>query len=198
MRTLDDRLIELGHIVKSRDFQLKRGTANEVPYYIFDYQPQYELDVCDYIHLLAKEMNYDGTTSPLYVFDLYDIIMELFEQKNFLRYFDQIEESDGIAGLARQINSSLRITNESGKNYVTDYIIRHTPRRDGLYPVVCIVGIGKCFPLIRSHTILNFMHLEFSDVPVIAMFPGTYDGQYLKPFGTIPAENYYRAFKLVP
>lgn len=198
MRTLDDRLIDLGNIVKSRDFQMKKGNANEVPYYIFDYAPAYELAVMDYVALLKKEMNTPDTDSPLYVFDMYEIMMGFFAKKNFIRRFDVIEEKKGLLGLARQMNNSLRITDENGKNYITEYIAGHTPQHAGTYPIVMLVGIGKCFPLIRSHTILNFMHLDFSAVPVIAMFPGTYDGQYLRPFGTIPSENYYRAFKLVP
>lgn len=198
MSTLDERLITLGNIVKSKTFQMKKGNANEVPYYVFDYDPKYELDVMDYVQLLAAEINTPETQNPLYVFDIYDIMMSFFEQKNFVRRFDRLEETKGFLELARQMNNSLGLTSERGHNYISEYIIQHVEMTDHTYPVVFLVGIGKCFPIIRSHRILNFMHQDFSDVPVVALFPGTYDGQYLRPFGTIQSENYYRAFKLVP
>jgi len=36
------------------------------------------------------------------------------------------------------------------------------------------------------------------DKPLVMFFPGRYDGQTLRLFGTLKDDNYYRAFKLVP
>ena len=60
-----------------------------------------------------------------------------------------------------------------------------------------ITGIGKCYPLLRSHTVLNNLHQVIDSVPVVMFYPGEYDGQELVLFGEIKDDNYYRAFKLV-
>ena len=64
-------------------------------------------------------------------------------------------------------------------------------------PVVLITGIGKCYPILRSHTVLNNLHQVVDNVPVVLFYPGNYDGQELVLFGEIKDDNYYRAFKLV-
>lgn len=197
MRDLNERLLKLEQIVLSPDFLEMRGMANEVPYYIFDYPPQKELEVRDAAALLKEKVD-KRPNNHLYIFDLYDIMMEFFEKKNFVRRFDQLEERRGFMMLCQQMQRSLRLTDETGNNYITTYIKEHVKLSSGYYPVIFLLGLGKCFPILRAHTILNFMHLAFSQAPVVVFFPGIYDGQYLRPFGTIASENYYRAFRIVP
>jgi hypothetical protein len=62
---------------------------------------------------------------------------------------------------------------------------------------VFITGVGKCYPFVRSHNVLNNLHQVLDSVPVVMFFPGKYSGQDLRLFGTIKDDNYYRAFKLV-
>ena len=63
--------------------------------------------------------------------------------------------------------------------------------------IVFLTGIGKVWPIIRSHTILNSLHSIIEDVPLVMFFPGEYDGLELKLFSEIKDDNYYRAFQLV-
>ncbi len=65
------------------------------------------------------------------------------------------------------------------------------------YNVVFITGIGKVYPFVRSHNILNNLQEVLDNIPVIMFFPGKYDGQSLKLFGKFKDDNYYRAFRLV-
>ena len=60
--------------------------------------------------------------------------------------------------------------------------------------VLIITGVGKIYPFMRAHIILESIQPVFSDIPVVLFYPGTYDGQQLKLFGTIADGNYYRAF----
>ena len=85
----------------------------------------------------------------------------------------------------------LRIT--SSDSLIVKYIKDNTPSG----AVIFITGIGKCYPIIRSHTVLNNLHQVIDDVPVVMFYPGKYDGQELVLFGEIKDDNYYRAFKLV-
>ena len=74
-----------------------------------------------------------------------------------------------------------------------NHIKENTPDK----AVVFITGIGKCYPILRSHTVLNNLHQDIDNVPVVLFYPGNYDGQELVLFGEIKDDNYYRAFKLV-
>jgi len=63
--------------------------------------------------------------------------------------------------------------------------------------VVFITGVGKVYPFVRSHTILNNLQEVLDKIPVILFFPGKYDGLSLQLFGRFKDDNYYRAFRLV-
>ena len=63
--------------------------------------------------------------------------------------------------------------------------------------IVFLTGVGKVWPIIRSHTVLNNLHRALDKVPVVLFFPGTYDGGSLMLFNEIKDDNYYRAFQLV-
>ena len=82
---------------------------------------------------------------------------------------------------------------KSSESLIVKHIKDNTPKNS----VIFIKGIGKCYPILRSHTILNNLHQVIDDVPVVMFYPGNYDGQELVLFGEIKDDNYYRAFRLV-
>ena len=51
---------------------------------------------------------------------------------------------------------------------IVNYIKEHTPEK----AIIFITGIGKCYPIIRSHTVLNNLHLVIDKVPVVLFYPG--------------------------
>ena len=64
--------------------------------------------------------------------------------------------------------------------------------------IVFLIGAGKCYPMLRSHKILNTLHQHgLRKTPVVLLFPGTYNEQELILFNEIKDDNYNRAFKLV-
>ena len=63
--------------------------------------------------------------------------------------------------------------------------------------IVFLTGVGKAWPIIRSHTILNNLHRIVEKQPLIMFFPGTYDGGSLMLFNYLKDDNYYRAFQLI-
>ena len=76
-------------------------------------------------------------------------------------------------------------------------IVQHIKDNTPENAVVFLTGVGKCYPLLRSHKVLNNLHQAFVRVPVVMFFPGVYNEQELILFGEIKDDNYYRAFKLV-
>lgn len=191
MADLSARLDEMENAIHKPSFRQSSGRANEVNYWIFDYPPENELEVRERIEYL-KHNNQKGTDDfELVVFDLYDIIIDFLEQKGFMDKCYDFERKSGINRIAKAISNSMKVNDDD--SLIIQYIKNHTPGN----AVVFLIGIGKCYPILRSHKILNNLHQAFVRVPVVMFFPGTYNEQELILFNEIKDDNYYRAFRLV-
>lgn len=187
-----ERLLKIEPKICAKEFLENKGLGNEVGYYVFDYMPQDELSVRDYIKTLQKK--YDGSDGKLKIinFDLYEIVLNILMEKGYLEKCFAFEQSKGAEYTFEAIIKMLRLTSKG--NLIVNYIIKNTPKENA---IVFITGVGKVFPLVRSHNVLNNLHQVLDCVPVVMFFPGVYSGQDLNLFGTIKDDNYYRAFKLV-
>lgn len=191
MADLTARLDEMENAIRKPSFRQSSGRANEVNYWVFDYPPERELEVRERIEYL-KSKNKSGTDGfDLVVFDLYDIIIDFLEQRGFLEKCYGFEQKAGISRLTKAVNNSMKINDDD--SLIVQYIKDHTPEN----AVVFLTGIGKCYPILRSHKVLNNLHQAFVRVPVVMFFPGTYNEQELILFNEIKDDNYYRAFRLV-
>lgn len=191
MQTLEDRLDRAEEIIKKPSFRQNKGLGNEVGYYIFDYPAGKELLIrerVEYIHQ-KNEGAIDGFR--IVVFDLYDIIINTLKEKGYLEKCFSFEKTKGFERIIKAVGNTLRVT--SADSLIVNHIREHTPDNS----VVFLIGIGKCYPILRSHSILNNLHQVIDDVPVVMFYPGKYNGQELVLFGEIKDDNYYRAFKLV-
>jgi hypothetical protein len=73
--------------------------------------------------------------------------------------------------------------------------MEYKPHQHG--DVLFLTGIGKVFPFMRSHIMLNIMQETFADIPIVVFYPGTFNGQELTLFDKFHDGNYYRAFNLL-
>lgn len=191
MMTLDERLDKAEETIQKPSFRENKGLGNEVGYYIFDYPAEKELYIRERIDYIKKKSKNSNDDYKVVVFDLYDIMIDIIEKKGYLEKCYQFEKTKGFERMSKSISNMLRIT--SSDSLIVNYIKDNTPDK----AVVFITGIGKCYPIIRSHTILNNLHQVIDKVPVVMFYPGKYDGQELVLFDEIKDDNYYRAFKLV-
>lgn len=192
MRNLDSRLNELEDKIRQPNFRKNKGLGNEVGYYVFDYPAEQELVVRERVNYLVSKYNnvYDFN---IVVYDLYDIILDLLEKEGFLGACEEFERVKGLHEITRAVNEMLRMEEDNQSNEILAHIKNNTPKDS----IVFLIGVGKCFPILRSHKILNNLHQFIDEVPVVMFFPGKYDGQSLMLFSEIKDDNYYRAFKLV-
>lgn len=191
MTNIDDRLAQIEAKIKDKDFLKNKGLGNEVGYYILDYNAKDELHVRNYIAYLKDKMNKPGSPIHIVEFDLYEIVINVLKERGYLEKCFAFERTKGIDFAFEAIIKMLKLTSKS--NVIVNHIVKNTPNGS----VVFITGVGKCFPLVRSHNVLNNLHQVLDSVPVVMFFPGEYSGQALHLFGTIKDDNYYRAFKLV-
>lgn len=191
MADLSARLDEMEKTIRKPSFRSSSGRANEVNYWIFDYPPEQELEVRERIAYLQNK-NQNGTDDfELVVFDLYEIIIKFLIDRNFLDKCYEFERKRGFDRITKAVNNSMKINDDD--SLIVQHIKDHTPDN----AVVFLTGIGKSYPILRSHKVLNNLHQAFVRVPVVLFFPGTYNEQELIMFNEIKDDNYYRAFKLV-
>jgi hypothetical protein len=190
---LEARLNKLEDKIKQPNFRKNKGLGNEVGYYVFDYPAEYELLVRERVKYLSNKYEKGIHDFHLVVFDLYDLIMDLLEQEGFIEICEEFEKTKGFPEITKAVNEMLRMEEDNQNNEVLAHIKKNTPPDS----VVFLTGVGKCFPMLRSHKVLNNLHQFIDDVPVVMFFPGQYDGQSLVLFSEIKDDNYYRAFKIV-
>ena len=191
MTDLSERLDKMEIAIKKPSFRQSLGRANEVNYWIFDYPPERELEVRERIAYMKRKNRKEIDGFELVEYDLYDMIIDFLESKNFLEKCFDFEKKRGLERITKAVTNSMKINEDD--SLIVQYIKEHTPKE----AVVFLIGIGKCYPILRSHKVLNNLHQAFVRVPVVMFFPGTYNEQELILFNEIKDDNYYRAFRLV-
>ena len=187
----NERLDKIWDRISDEDFLANRGVANEVRYYVFDYEPCDELIIREKIKALKKQNNPDADGFQIVEYDLYEMVIQILEEKGYIEKCIKFEDDKGMEYLYTAVTKMLRLTNDD--NLIVSRILENTPKN----AVVFLTGVGKVFPFVRSHNVLNNLHQVLDSVPVVMFYPGTWNGQSLSLFGTITDGNYYRAFPLV-
>ncbi|OLN27957.1 DUF1788 domain-containing protein [Desulfosporosinus metallidurans] len=187
MTLIRERLDKILEKIQSPAFLANKGLGNEIGFYIFDYDPSDELIVREHIAYLKRAL-FDGPSSRKVIeFDLYDMMLALLKHEGVLEDLPQIEAEQG----SMYISEALRdiASPEVYVEQISDQI-------EGA-DMVFLTGVGKVWPMVRSHNILNNLHHVLDKVPVIMFFPGNYDGAELRLFNKLKDDNYYRAFRLI-
>ena len=182
-------LIELK--ISDKNFLTGRGTVGEVNFWVFDYLPEDEMAVRDFVQNLTNKINNREDDLRIRHLDLYSLMVEILREKNYLDKVIKMEKSKGSTAVINPLKRTLRLTENSDliiKKIIEDIV----PQKD----IIFLTGVGKAWPIIRSHTILNNLHNRVDKNPLVMFFPGEYTSE-LKLFGEITDDNYYRAFKLV-
>ncbi|MCD7808716.1 MAG: DUF1788 domain-containing protein [Erysipelotrichaceae bacterium] len=192
MNNLEDRLDAMKEKISSVEFQKNLGSANEVSYFVFDYDPSDEIFVRDYVTKLANDVNHKTHLDyNIKVFDLYNMMIDYLKEEDILEDVFMMEEDEGYDEVAESIKDSLGVDTVDD-NYYINYIEEHIDDNS----IVFITGVGKIYPIVRAHKILNNLHQQIDNIPVILFLPGVYNGLEIKLFGKLNS-NYYRAFKLI-
>ncbi len=187
MSLIRARLDKILGKIQSPNFLDNKGLGNEIGFYIFDYDPRDELLVREHLAYLKNALNCETSNRKAVEFDLYDLMLELLNREGVLANLPEMENEQGT----QYIFEALRDL-ASPEVYV-----ELIAKRVAGYDLVFITGVGKVWPIVRSHNILNNLHHVLDKVPVIMFFPGSYDGAELRLFNKLKDDNYYRAFRLI-
>lgn len=166
-------------------FLSNKGLSNEVGIHVYCYEPHEEMIVREYFSNLKEQ---GDLPFRLIECDLYKIFLQICEEKRILKTIPAMEKKKGSEGLLKQLQKIA-----SPEVFVQH--MQYEPHQHG--DILLITGVGKVYPFMRSHNILdNIQHL-FSDIPVVMLYPGKFNGQELSLFDEFHEGNYYRAFNML-
>ena len=185
---IEKRIEHLKEKIISIDFLEGRGLGNEIPFWIFDYPSENEMLIR---HLIENiKTNMDKKSIKIVDIDLYELCLKILHEKIKFGQIADFESKKGSDELLKKLKIILKP--ETVKNAIQKRI---DSNRD--VKIVFLTGIGKAWPLIRSHSVLNNLQPIMGKVPLIAFYPGEYDNYQLSLFDKFKDANYYRAFRLI-
>lgn len=191
MKSTDERLQLLKESLLEPNFFQHKGLGNELSFYIFDYDPKDELTIRKEIPKLLALIEKNRPDIHFQVFDLYEIIIEFFEKRNYMEKNFKKEQKVGSEKVTQKMQEGLKIATER------DEIIQYIKERLDPASVIVLTGIGKAFPILRSHVILNSLQSIIQNQSLLMFYPGKFENNTLKLFDIYHDDNYYRAFRIV-
>lgn len=183
----------LTKVLSSDRFLRMEGLANEVPHFIYDYDPSWELPVQRMTQTLKKNLHSSGI--DVYEIDLYDLCVRLLKERNIWDRILDREPSMDKDAFIKPLRNML-----DPEKHLKPAIAEEIADKD--FQILFITGVGKVFPVIRSHTILNNLQTVVNDRPLVLFFPGRYDvtnsqGSALVLFGQLTDDSFYRAKRIL-
>ncbi|WP_368448643.1 DUF1788 domain-containing protein [Cobetia amphilecti] len=187
---LQDRLNQISEKITSPEFLSGQGLGNEIGFWIFDYPPEHELQVREYLTFLKGVLARQHSDLTIDHVNLLRGVRDYLNERGFLDKAIGMQQKKGDAALLKALRGPLHM--DKFAPYLMDHFLSQDP------DVVLMSGVGSVWPVMRAHSLLNALHGPLGHKPVVLFYPGHYDGQMLSLFNQIASNHYYRAFKLVP
>lgn len=185
MENIKERLDHLRTLIQEPEFLEGKGLSNEVNIRIFCYDASHEMMVQ---HFTSQLMADSSLNCHLILCDLYKIFLEICDDIDITDAIHDMEEEEGKDYLLEQLHSAIGVSEFVEK-------ICYEPHEKG--DVLLLAGIGEVFPFMRIHNLLEALQPHFSDVPILVLYPGVFDGHQLKLFDKLQPNDYYRAFNVI-
>ena len=192
-QSIATRSEHLYKVMSSQQFLRMQGLNNEIPFFIFPFKPEEQVEVEKMGRTLIKKLELKGV--HILKINLYDLSLDILKQRKVLDQFLEGEESSSKQDLLNDLKGVLD---------PTKYLVPEITKRmsEKLFDILFITGVGEVYPYIRSHNLLNNLQSVAKDQPLVLWFPGEYtfspEGRSsLKLFSCLPDNAYYRAFNIL-
>ena len=97
MKDIHQRLGEIKERITKKSFRENKGLGNDIGFHIFDYEPKYEMLVRDYVFNLQKQIKKENTDIKIREFDLYEIMLEVLDQRGYLEKNFEMEQKKEVS-----------------------------------------------------------------------------------------------------
>lgn len=185
MSKINERLDSLKLEIQKPEFLEGKGLSNEVNIRIFCYDAVDEMIVRYFTEQLIVDQSLD---CHLIERNLYKVFLSICDDKRITDKASQMEEKKGKEILFKNLQKFA-----NNKSFVEK--MQYEPHEPG--DVLLLTGVGEVFPFMRIHSLLEALQPEFSDIPILVMYPGKYDGRFVRLFDKLEANSYYRAFNII-
>lgn len=189
---LDQTFETLFQVIRSERFLARRGLGNETPHFISTFHSSLQARVDVLVPALATRLNNHGVATLL--LSLYDLTVELLRSRN---HWDRLIEKESATSRDNLLAMLKNVTD--AKQRLVPIIADKLSATD--CQVLLITDVGLVYPYIRSHTVLENLQSVTRQTPLVLFFPGDYSfvegqGSYLRLFGLLENDPYYRAFNI--
>lgn len=176
-------------VLSGERFLKMEGLSNEVPFFIYPYEPEHALDVAKAKKRVQNRLASKGIeVREINLYDLsVDVLKERGDWDEVLEVEPELDKSEFTEMLQSMLNPQQHLAPAIRERLA-----------DGEFDIVFLTGIGEVFPYIRSHNVLNNLQSVVVGRPMLMFFPGRYEqsdtlGSSLVLFGRLKDDQYYRA-----
>ncbi len=180
MDGIAQRLDRLRAKLQNDDFLQGKGLGNEVNISIFCYDPRDEMAVRRFVSRIANDASVAANCRLI--------------ERNIC---DDEGITDEIAGVEAEDGREYMLENlqRTADNKAFAARMQYPDHKQG--DVLLVTGVGEVYPFLRVHSLLEAIQPEFSDIPVVVLYPGKFDGRSLRLFNRFEPNSYYRAFNII-
>lgn len=176
-------------VLSGERFLRMEGLSNEVPFFIYPYEPEHALSVAKAKKRIKNRLASKGI--EVREINLYDLSVEILKGRGDWDEILEVESGLDKTEFAEMLQSML-----NPQQHLAPAIREQLS--DGEFDIVFLTGIGEVFPYIRSHNVLNNLQSIVVGKPMLMFFPGHYEqydtlGSSLVLFGRLKDDQYYRA-----
>lgn len=192
----DECLRHLLGVMSSKKFLGMTALGGELPIYIAPYEPRKAFETEVMVGKLVSRLAQQGL-SVVHV-DIYELAMGILKEKKIFPILIAKEADYPKETLMRTLRNTIKTEQEVPRKLVE---ILQEQTIDGKPDILILSGVGKVFPYMRSHNILNNIESVTKGFPTVLFFPGEYrvdpiHGSSLDVFGLFSSGGYYRAINI--
>jgi Domain of unknown function (DUF1788) len=189
--TFEERLNQILPKISSDEFLNCKGLGNEIGFWIFDYPPEREMEMRDFLErTVLTNLNKSQPPIRAGVINLFDLVIQLLQERKLLDKaieMQRIKGDDAVMAALRPVLKEDKLAEKVVSIVNLDNI-----------DLLILWGVGSAYPMLRTHTLLSALHPLMGRTPLLMFYPGRYDGYSLRLFNKLSEDHYYRAFRLVP
>jgi hypothetical protein len=176
-------------VLSSKRFLQMEGLSNEVPFFIYPYDPEDALEVAKSKKRIKNRLSNKGI--EVREINLYDLSVEILKKRGVWDRLLALEPEQDKGDFRDLLQGML-----DPQLHIAPAIRVKLAERD--FDIFFLTGIGEVFPYIRSHNVLNNLQSVVTGRPMLMFFPGRYEqsdtlGSSLVLFGRLKDDQYYRA-----
>jgi hypothetical protein len=189
--SFEERLNQILPKISSDEFLNSKGLGNEIGFWIFDYPPEREMEMRDFLtRTVLSSLNKSQPPIRAGIINLFDLVIQLLQERQLLDKAIDMQQTKGDEAVMAALRPVLK------EDKLAQKVVAMVDLDN--IDLLMLWGVGSAYPMLRTHTLLSALHPLMGRTPLLMFYPGRYDGYSLRLFNKLSEDHYYRAFRLIP